>query len=167
MDEQDNKPMTADELADEEFFSTFDAEPEFNLGEVIPTMNVQPCPIVEEEKCIISDEKILNLYDEITENCRKDREKVDQIQTQFEDMVLNEGDATNASKEALVNLMKIKTDLNDKMSKVADLMTRVKLKEKDTFPRYLAANQTNNVTIESNNTKRDILKSIQDKKRGG
>jgi hypothetical protein len=29
----------------------------------------------------------------------------------------------------------------------AELMTRVKLRERDTFPRYLAASQTNNINI--------------------
>ena len=57
-----------------------------------------------------------------------------------------------------VNLIKIKSDTADKMSKVADLMTRIKLKEKDTFPRYLAAQQNNKVVIEG--SKRDLLKSI-------
>ena len=73
-------------------------------------------------------------------------------------MIINDGDASSASKEAIVNLLKIKSDTSDKMSKVADLMTRVKLKEKDTFPRYLAAQQNNKVVIEG--SKRDLLKSI-------
>jgi hypothetical protein len=73
-------------------------------------------------------------------------------------MVINDGDASSASKEAIVNLMKIKSDTADKMSKVADLMTRIKLKDKDTFPRYLAAQQNNKVVIEG--SKRDLLKSI-------
>jgi len=71
---------------------------------------------------------------------------------------MNEGDASSSSKEAIVNLLKINTDVNDKMSKIADLRTRMKLKEKDTFPRYLAASQQNNVVIEG--SKRDMLKTI-------
>jgi hypothetical protein len=83
-------------------------------------------------------------------------------------MVLNDGDASSATKEAMVNVLKSKADITDKMAKIADLMTRIKLKDKDTFPRYLAAHQHNNVTIESNNTKRDILKALQAaKKKGG
>ena len=76
----------------------------------------------------------------------------------FLEMVINDGDASSASKEAIVNLIKIKSDTSDKMSKVADLMTRIKLKEKDTFPRYLSAQQNNKVVIEG--SKRDLLKSI-------
>lgn len=167
-DRSEIEVITAEEAAHDDFLAELAAQDEdsLNFGEVLPTMNVQPMAIAEEEPCIVSDEKILGLYDEIVENCRNDREKVDELQSQFEDMVLNEGDATSASKEALVNLMKIKSDLNDKMSKVADLMTRVKLKERDTFPRYLAASQTNNVTIESS-SKRDLLKSIHQRRGQG
>jgi len=71
---------------------------------------------------------------------------------------MNEGDASSSSKEAIVNLLKINTDVNDKMSKIADLRTRMKLKEKDTFPRYLAAQQNNKVVIEG--SKREMLKTI-------
>jgi hypothetical protein len=145
--------------------------PEFaddlDLGEVMPTMNVTSVPIQEapEEKCIVADEAILSLYDEIINNCRKDRESIDDLLKNFIDMVLNDGDASSASKEAMVNLIKIKSDTADKMAKVADLMTRMKLKERDTFPRYLAAHQHNNVTIKNDNTKRDLLKAIQMAKR--
>jgi hypothetical protein len=44
------------------------------------------------------------------------------------------------------------------MSKIADLKTRIKLKDKDTFPRYLAAQQNNKVVIEGDH--RSLIKSI-------
>lgn len=128
-------------------------------GEIIPTMTAEPVQLQEEKECIVKDEVLLGLYDEIVVNCRTDRAKVDQIQANFEDMVINDGDASSASKEALVNLMKIKTDINDKMSKVADLMTRIKLKEKDTFKPYLAVNNP------AMDNKRAILKALEEKKR--
>ena len=112
----------------------------------------------EEKESIIKDDSLLGLYGEILENCREDRSKADEILSNFLEMIINDGDASSASKEAIVNLLKIKSDTSDKMSKVADLMTRVKLKEKDTFPRYLAAQQNNKVVIEG--SKRDLLKSI-------
>jgi hypothetical protein len=46
------------------------------------------------------------------------------------------------------------------MSKVADLMTRIKLKDKDTFPKYLAANQSNTININSGNNKRQLIEAI-------
>jgi hypothetical protein len=73
-------------------------------------------------------------------------------------MVMNDGDASSASKEAIVNLLKSKSDISDKMSKIADLKTRIKLKDKDTFPRYLAAQQNNKVVIEGSH--RDLIKSV-------
>ena len=73
-------------------------------------------------------------------------------------MVMNEGDASSASKEAIVNLLKIKSDTSDKMAKIADLRTRMKMKERDTFPRYLAAQQNNKIIIEG--SKREMIKSI-------
>jgi len=76
-------------------------------------------------------------------------------------MVINEGDATSASKEALVNLVKIKSETADKMTKIADLMTRIKLKERDTFPRYLAAQQKNTIQISSSSSDRDLIKKIE------
>lgn len=126
-------------------------------GEIIPTMTAEPVQLHDEKECIVQDGVLLGLYDEIVNNCRADREKVDQIQANFEDMVINDGDSSGSSKEALVNLMKIKTDINDKLSKVADLMTRIKLKEKDTFKPYLA--------IPGQDNKRAILKALEEKKR--
>jgi len=127
---------------------------------ILPTMNVSKelTSGPEDKECIVKDENLLGLYDEILTNCRDDRSKVDEILSTFLEMVINDGDASSASKEAIVNLMKIKSDTADKMSKVADLMTRLKLKDKDTFPRYLAAQQNNKVVIEG--SKRDLLKSI-------
>lgn len=133
---------------------------EFNdvdIDELLPTMNVGS-NLVESQPNIVGDKDILGLYHEILENCRKDREGVDEVLINFVEMVMNEGDASSASKEAIVNLLKIKSDTSDKMAKVADLMTRIKLKERDTFPRYLAAQQNNRVYIEG--SKREMIKSL-------
>jgi len=75
---------------------------------------------------------------------------------------MNDGDATSSTKEALVNLIKIKSDMSDKMSKVADLMTRIKLKERDTFPKYLAAQQNNTINIgnNGNNSRRSLIEAL-------
>jgi hypothetical protein len=133
---------------------------EIDVEMLLPTMNVSKeiMPAIEEKECIIKDETLVDLYGEILNNAREDRGKVDEILSTFLEMVINDGDASSASKEAIVNLMKIKADQADKMTKVADLMTRIKLKDKDTFPRYLAAQQNNKVVIEG--SKRDLLKSI-------
>lgn len=130
-----------------------------DVENLLPKMNVNPQEMMpQKEECIVEDKQILGLYDEILENCREDRKFVDETLTNFLEMVMNDGDASTASKEAIVNLLKIKTDINDKMAKIADLETRIKLKEKDTFPRYLAAQQNNKVIIEG--SKREMIKSL-------
>lgn len=50
--------------------------------------------------------------------------------------------------------------MTDKMSKVADLMTRVKLKDKDTFPKYLAANQNNTINISEGGSRRALIEAV-------
>lgn len=135
---------------------------------LLPSMNMAKEMMPSKEECIIKDEELTGLFDEILDNCRKDRSHADEILTNFLDMVINDGDASSASKEAIVNILNIKSGISDKMSKIADLKTRIKLKDKDTFPRYLAAQQNNKVVIEG--SKRDLLKSVnkmvKDKNKG-
>lgn len=148
---KENKPEVE---AKQEFVDEFE---DIDIEELLPTMNVSTIA-TQDQTSIVEDDDILDLYKEILENCRKDREGVDEVLVNFIEMVMNEGDASSASKEAIVNLLKIRTDTSDKMSKIADLMTRIKLKEKDTFPRYLAAQQNNKVYIEG--SKREMIKSL-------
>lgn len=133
-----------------------------DLDAVIPAMNVNvPMQQPQQEENLVSDEALLGIYGEILQNLRDDRDELNGLLANFVEMVVNEGDSTTSSKEALVNLVKIKSDASDKMAKIADLMTRVKLKEKDTFPRYLAAHQNNTINIGDGQTKRELLKSIE------
>ena len=137
-------------------------EPESDLDAVIPAMNVNlPMQQPQQEQNLVSDEALLGIYGEILQNLREDRDELNRLLSTFSDMVVNDGDASPASKEALVNLVKVKSDAADKMAKIADLMTRVKLKEKDTFPRYLAAHQNNTINIGEGQTKRELLKQIE------
>lgn len=134
--------------------------------DLIPQMNINlPAGPSGEEK-IIPDVKLVGLYDEILENVRKDRSEIDSMITSFSDMVFNDGDATSSTKEALVNLIKIKLDTSDKMSKIADLMTRVR--GTNTFPKYLASNQNNTINIQKKLTpaeKRALLEGENKKQK--
>lgn len=147
---EDTKPEFDLEIVEDEF-------DELDVESLLPTMNVNT-EVPQEKESIVKDEVLLDLYDEILQDCRDDRTKADEILANFLEMVINDGDASSASKEAIVNLMKIRSDISDKKSKIADLKTRIKLKEKDTFPRFLAAQQNNKVVIEG--SQRDLLKSI-------
>ena len=94
---------------------------------------------------IVTDGDLVDMYDDIVNMVRKDREEVSEVLGNFVNMVMNEGDGSSASKEAIVALLKMKMDGADKLSKVADLKTRVKLKERSTFPPYLAQHNTYNL----------------------
>lgn len=141
-----------------------------DLQDVIPQMNVS-VPVSEithydgEKNNIVSDDQLMGLYFEILDNIKEDRQQVSSFIDTMAEMVINDGDATSSSKEALVNLVKIKSDMTDKMSKVADLMTRVKLKEKDTFPKYLAANQNNTININEGGSRRSLIEAINKAKK--
>ena len=134
-----------------------DLDDDLDIDSLVPKMESIP-EVIEEKACIVGDDEILGLYNEILDNARKDRSQADELLMQFLEMVMNDGESSAAAKEAIVNLMKVKTDINDKMAKIADLETRMKLKERDTFPRYLAQQQNNKVVIEGG--KRDFLKMI-------
>ena len=132
------------------------------LDSVIPAMNIglpiqQP---IQETSNLVSDESLMDIYEEVLRNLREDRQEINELLTNFKEMVINEGDSTTSSKEALVNLIKIKSDSADKITRIADLMTRIKLKDRDTFPRYLAASQNNTINI-NGQTKRELLKQIE------
>lgn len=139
------------------------------LQDVIPQMNVG-MPVSEiivddDRKNIISDGELLGIYSEIMDCIREDRKQVSDFIDTMAEMVINDGDATSSSKESLVNLVKIKSDMADKMGKVADLMTRIKLKEKDTFPKYLAANQNNTINISEGASRRSLIEAINKAKK--
>lgn len=142
---------------------------EADLSSMVPTMNVSlPQKTNESDNLpnLIPDQMLIGIYDEILKEIRSDREQIDEVLQNFVNLVINEGDSSSASKEALVNLIKAKSDQADKMTKVADLMTRIKMKDKDTFPRYLAANQTNNINV-GPSPKRAILDAVKRAKKLG
>ncbi len=133
--------------------------------ELLPKMNVNVQPAQEERKELIEDETLVEIYNEIMQNIREDRKEVGEFIDKFADMVINEGESTSASKEALVNLVKTKTDMSDKMAKIAELMTRIKLRERDTFPKYLSAQQNNTYNIGSKGDKRKLIAVINKAKK--
>tara|TARA_Y100000034_G_scaffold135741_1_gene208875 strand:- start:205 stop:690 length:486 start_codon:yes stop_codon:yes gene_type:complete len=141
-----------------------DAEPKENeLQEVLPNMNISvPQGKDEGELALVTDESLLGIYAEVMDNIREDRDELAEMIGNFGNMVFNGEDAGNASKEALVNLMKEKLGTADKMAKIADLMTRVKLKEPNTYKPYLNATQTNTVNISTNEpSKRELIENLQ------
>jgi hypothetical protein len=99
----------------------------------------------EEKKQLVPDEKILDYYEEAIKNIKEDRSAADDAYKLFLEMVINGGDGTSSSKEAVVNLLKIKSETNDRMLKILDLWTRIHLRDKDTYPKYLTVQQNNKI----------------------
>lgn len=123
-------------------------------------------PVAGGELSIISDDALVGVYTEILDNLRSDRDQVSGLVDTFSNMVLNEGDASTSSKEALVNLMKTKIDAADRMAKIADLMTRVKLKQPDTFQPWMAKGKekggnTINIYDSSGLNRKSLMEKIQ------
>jgi len=129
--------------------------------QLLPQLNVNVPAPQEEEKALIPDEVWLGWCNEVMNNLRQERQEVDDVKQSLIEMVINEGDSTSASKEAMTKMFEIKAGISEKMTKVLDLATRVKLKERDTFPRYLAAHQNNTINLGDSSSKRELIKQIQ------
>ena len=137
---------------------------------LLPAMNVALPPSERpSETALISDDRYLGVLDEIMTNIKDDRKQFSDLLDTFADLVMNDGDATTSSKEALVNLVKCKVDLQDKMLKAADLMTRLKLKNTYAYSGpHLNAMQQNNFNIGTENTsfdRKELIKAINQAKK--
>jgi hypothetical protein len=143
-----------------------------DINNSLPTfeVNVGNSQSQKPEKELFEDNIVTDLCQEILNFVRDDRKEIDEALSNFANMVMNEGDASTSSKEALVNLIKIKSETTNNMSRVLDLIMRAKLKERDTFPKYLAATQHNEIKIGGAGNKRKLIeqlaKQAQKKKEG-
>lgn len=105
---------------------------------------------------LVKTDELVGYCNEALEDIRDDRQEIDEVLRSFLEMVMNEGDATSASKEAVVNLLKLKSDTVDKKTKIIDILMKSHL----AGPRSLAAHQYN--YIEDGSRKRNLLKSIHE-----
>ena len=126
---------------------------------LVPQMNIN-VPAEQPKEELITDKELITAYDEVVTNLKEDRKQAEDFITKLADMVFNEGDASNSSKEALVNMFKTKSDIADKLIKIADLKTRIKLKERDTFPKFLAVHQNNTINNSPNTRNRALIEEI-------
>ena len=108
----------------------------------------------------ITENDLQNIYSEIMDDLRSDRKEIDVLLSNFVEMVMNEGDSSSSSKEAVVNLVKIKNDVADKKAKIADLMTSLVLKDKNISK--LQATQNNHIHITD---RRAILETLKNAKK--
>jgi hypothetical protein len=169
MEKEQEKEETNLEELPEQNAEIIPADEVDEFQDLLPKMNVGISNNMQQGDVsnLIGDEELISDYNEIMNMIRDDRKQVSEFIDNMADMVINEGDATSSSKEALVNLVKMKTDLADKMVKIADLKTRIKLKERDTFPRYLAANQNNTINIGESSSRRALIEAVNKAKKKG
>jgi hypothetical protein len=122
-----------------------------------------------QELSLVSDEALIGVYGEIMDNLRSDRSQVSDLVDTFSNMVLNDGDGSTSSKEALVNLIKAKMDASDRMTRIADLMTRIKLKQPDTYQPWMGkknGGSTINIYDSSGINRKSLMEKIQKEKEG-
>ena len=120
-------------------------------------------PVTLPSGSLVEDEYLFNLYTEILEDIRTDRIEVDGLLNNFTDMVFNGGDVSSSSKEAVVNLAKIKSDILDKKTKMADLLTSLKIKEKNNSK--ASTNQTNHIHITDRRSIIEAINSVKNKEK--
>lgn len=141
-----------------------------DIEDMLPKMNINVASteMSKPGELLISDDQYLDVINGILKDIKEDRKQVGDYIDNFAEMVMNDGDATTSSKEALVNLVKIKTDLQDKMLKAADLMTRLKLKNTYAYsgPHLNAMQQNNfNIGTETEINKKELIKAINQAKK--
>lgn len=114
---------------------------------------------------LIKDQELLFAFDDATTMLKNDRQQTEEILANFIDMVINEGDGSTASKEAICKLLELKIKAADSIIRIADLKTRIKMKEKNTFPPYLAQHNTYNIASGDKVDKRKLLGELAQKKK--
>ena len=117
---------------------------------MVPSLNVN-VPDSVGGQGLIKGEQIVVYINEVLSDIKDDRENVGIIMDNFINMVMNEGDHSSSSKEALVNLMKLKADLSDKKTKIIELALK-----SCGSPRNISISQENNI----NTRKGALLKAI-------
>jgi hypothetical protein len=108
------------------------------------TVGVQ---LAAEEKPLIPDEKITDYYELAIDCIKEDRVEAGSRYLELADMVINGGDPSSATKEAMVNCLKIKSDSVNQMIKILDLWTRLKMKEKVTGSQVALYQQNNKYEV--------------------
>jgi hypothetical protein len=141
------------------------------MSEELAASQAEVVPPAEADKdmSIISDESLVGVYGEIMDNLRDDRNRASELVDTFSNMVLNDGDSSSASKEALVNLLKTRIEASDKMTRIADLMTRIKLKQPDTYQPWMGkgkdkSGNTINIYDSSGINRKSLIEQIQKEK---
>lgn len=103
---------------------------------------------------LIKPDQIIGMCKQIADDLESEKAEITEAYVNFSEMVFNAGDATSASKEALVNLLKLRSDLVDKKSKLAEMMLKLFLKD---GVKTVTAHQHNDFSIAG---KKELLQEL-------
>ena len=123
-------------------------------------MNLSQQQNQKEENPLVTNDQMIDMYKKIFDYIEDDRKVSDEVFRTLLDMSVNDGDASSSTKEVMAQVLKLKMDSTDKMTKIYDLLMRYILKERDTFPRYLAQNQENKIIFKGD-SKRAFLERVE------
>ena len=153
--EEENPPISGElvETGDDDFD---------RLDELVPQLNVT-VPTSSVAEPMFRTDEVVGLCNKILDKIDKDEVQLTEFVDNFSEMVINQGDSTTSSKEALVNFVKMRLDQTDKYAKVLDMMTRVVMKDRGAGAPQVSASQTNNMIID----RRRILASVKQEKKKG
>lgn len=127
---------------------------EATLPQVAMNINL---PAQEPKSEIVQAEQIVSMCRDIMTNIVEEGDEIKEAYVNFADMVFNSGDATAASKEALVNLLKLRSDLVDKKTRIMEMLVKA---YKDVGPKSVTAHQHNDFIISD---KRKLLQELDKK----
>jgi len=125
-----------------------------------------PTDLVPESKPasdLITDDRVIEYYEEAMECIKEDRGEAHERYLDFADMAINDGDPSSATKEALVNLLKLKNESVNQMIKILDLWTRMKMKDRTTGSQVYAYQQNNKYDMaKANPNVKKLIKMAQE-----
>lgn len=101
-------------------------------------------PATTDKNELVQAGQIVSLCQNVLSDIEGEKEEINQAYNNFSEMVFNAGDATSASKEALVNLLKLKSDMVDKKMKMAEFLLKAFTKD---GPKTVTAHQHNDFHI--------------------
>lgn len=126
------------------------------IPQVAMNINVPP---TQADTQLIATEQVVELVKTVMGDIDVEKNEIQEAYVNFAEMVFNAGDATGASKEALVNLLKLKSDLIDKKTRMLEMMMKVYNKE---GPKTVIAHQHNDF-IDKRKLFSDLDKEAKDK----
>jgi hypothetical protein len=121
-------------------------------------MNIS-VPPTQADTQLIATEQVVELVKVVMGDIDVEKNEIQEAYVNFAEMVFNAGDATGASKEALVNLLKLKSDLIDKKTRMLEMMMKVYNKE---GPKTVIAHQHNDF-IDKRKLFSDLDREAKDK----